>query len=390
VRFKAIGRERIVSAGIAQRRGGREPGAGGPDDDGKEIDRRERGVEASSGLGVGDRGELALVGAALGVADRRPLEAPPGEQPWQLRVRGDVVEERARVRREIVGREWDGVEQFLEAALEDGVEERLLVAEVHVDQALVGLRLLGDAIHASAGQAVVRELCGSGADDPRLRGGGVSRSRLAVKRAHEHFGRLDIVVNNAGYGLFGTVEEVSEEQVRDQFETNVFGALWVTKAALPYLREQGSGYIVQVSSFAGVNAFPTMGIYNASKWALEGFTRALAAEVRDLGIKVTLIEPTAYATEFGAASAAHADQLPAYDGARAAAASFWATQAFGDPQATGQPILDVVDAEEPTLRVFFGTGPLDVIRDEYAQRIATWEQWNQVSEQAMGTLAHAA
>ena len=104
----------------------------------------------------------------------------------------------------------------------------------------------------------------------------------AVKQAHEHFGRLDVVVNNAGYGLFGTVEEVSEEQARAQIETNLFGALWVTKAALPILREQGSGHIIQVSSIGGVNAFPILGMYHASKWGLEGFRPLTWEQVKHL------------------------------------------------------------------------------------------------------------
>ncbi len=113
----------------------------------------------------------------------------------------------------------------------------------------------------------------------------------AVKQAHDHFGRLDVVVNNAGYGQFGFVEELSEQDARDQIETNVFGALWVTQAALPYLREQRSGHIIQVSSIGGIVAFPNVGIYHASKWALEGFSQALAQEVAPFGVHVTLIEP---------------------------------------------------------------------------------------------------
>ena len=93
----------------------------------------------------------------------------------------------------------------------------------------------------------------------------------AVAAAHEKFGRLDIVVNNAGYGQFGFVEELSEDDFRNQIETNVFGAMWVTQAALPFLREQGSGHILQVSSIGGISAFPNVGAYHASKWALEGF-----------------------------------------------------------------------------------------------------------------------
>src|ERR1700712_197304 len=103
----------------------------------------------------------------------------------------------------------------------------------------------------------------------------------AVARAHDVFGSLDVVINNAGFGQFGMIEELSEAEARDQFETNVFGALWITQAALPFLRAQGSGHIVQVSSIGGISAFPTVGMYHASKWGLEGFSQALAQEVAD-------------------------------------------------------------------------------------------------------------
>ena len=105
----------------------------------------------------------------------------------------------------------------------------------------------------------------------------------AVARAHEHFGRLDVVVNNAGYGQFGMIEELTEAEIRAQFETNVFGAIWVTQAALPFMREQGSGHFIQVSSIGGVLAFADIGIYNASKWAVEAFSEALAQEVAGFG-----------------------------------------------------------------------------------------------------------
>src|SRR6478672_8176550 len=139
----------------------------------------------------------------------------------------------------------------------------------------------------------------------------------AVQRAHEHFGRLDVVVNNAGYGHFGFVEELTEQEFRDQMETNVFGAMWVTQAALPLLREQGSGHILQVSSIGGISAFPLVGAYHASKWALEGFSQALSQEVAGFGIHVTLIEPGGFSTDWGGASAKHAEPLPAYDETRA-------------------------------------------------------------------------
>src|SRR6201996_4874334 len=135
----------------------------------------------------------------------------------------------------------------------------------------------------------------------------------AVKQTHDHFGRLDIVVNNAGYGHFGFVEELSEQDARDQIETNVFGALWITQAALPYLREQRSGHIIQVSSIGGITAFPLVGAYHASKWALEGFSQALAQEVASFGVHVTLIEPGGYSTDWSGSSAKHSARLPDYD-----------------------------------------------------------------------------
>jgi len=210
----------------------------------------------------------------------------------------------------------------------------------------------------------------------------------AVTQGMAHFGRLDVVVNNAGYGLFGTVEEV---EARAQMETNFFGALWVTKAVIPVLREQRSGHIIQVSSIAGVSAFPTLGLYNASKWALEGLSQALALEVKEFGIKVTLIEPTGYSTDWGGRSASHAPRLSVYDGTRARlAAAFAAGQhSPGNPLATGPAILKIVDAQEPPTRVFFGAGLLEMMKVEYAGRIATWEKWNDLSIQAQGTPAAA-
>jgi NAD(P)-dependent dehydrogenase (short-subunit alcohol dehydrogenase family) len=211
----------------------------------------------------------------------------------------------------------------------------------------------------------------------------------AVEQAHARFGRLDVVVNNAGYGLFGAVEEVSEEQARAQLETNVFGALWVTQAALPIMREQGSGHIIQVSSIGGVNAFPGLGLYHASKWALEGFSQSLAAEVADFGIKVTLVEPAGFSTDWRGPSAVVADPQPAYQALRdqrAARSTDTSNELWtpGDPEATGPAILELVDADDPPLRTFFGTGTLDMIREEYARRIENWENWDHLAVAAQG------
>lgn len=208
----------------------------------------------------------------------------------------------------------------------------------------------------------------------------------AVRQAHDHFGRLDVIVNNAGYGQFGLIEELSEAEVRDQFETNVFGALWVTQAALPFLRAQGSGHIIQVSSIGGISAFGGIGIYNASKWALEGFSQALATEVRPLGISVTLIEPGGFDTDWGGSSARHAQPLDAYaevhEQMRQARASRVA--APGDPQATRGPILKIVDAAKPPLRVFFGEAPLAIATHDYESRLALWREWQPVALEAQG------
>jgi NAD(P)-dependent dehydrogenase (short-subunit alcohol dehydrogenase family) len=209
----------------------------------------------------------------------------------------------------------------------------------------------------------------------------------AITAAHARFGRLDVVINNAGYGLFGAIEEVSESEARAQMETNLFGALWVTQAALPIMRAQGSGHIIQVSSIGGINAFPTVGLYHASKWALEGFSQSLAAEVAPHGIKVTLVEPAGYATDWSGPSAQRATPLPAYDAARAAIAAFRSGNKPGDPDATGAAILKVVDAKDPPLRVFFGTVGLPMARAEYARRIDLWEKWQDVSTLAQGDLA---
>ncbi len=211
----------------------------------------------------------------------------------------------------------------------------------------------------------------------------------AVDQAYEHFGQLDVVINNAGYGLFGMVEEVTEAQARAQMETNFFGALWVTQAALPHLRVQKSGHIIQVSSIGGITAFPGIGMYHASKWALEGFSQSLAQEVRSFGIKVTLIEPGGYETDWGGSSAAHTEPLPAYDTLRkvVTAGRKAAMSRRGDPVATRSAILKVVDAERPPLRVFFGEAPLGMAKSDYETRLKTWEEWQPVSLEAQGSNA---
>lgn len=208
----------------------------------------------------------------------------------------------------------------------------------------------------------------------------------AVKQAHEHFGRLDVVVNNAGYGQFGFIEELTEAEARDQIETNVFGALWVTQAALPFLRAQRSGHIVQVSSIGGITAFQNVGIYHASKWALEGFSQALAQEVESFGIHVTLIEPGGFDTDWAGPSSKRATPLPDYQDAHDEADRKRASRVSkpGDPVASAKAILKVVDASPPPLRVFFGSLPIELAKADYESRLANWEQWQPVAELAQG------
>ena len=208
----------------------------------------------------------------------------------------------------------------------------------------------------------------------------------SVAAAHERFGRLDVVVNNAGYGQFGAIEEVSEEDARRQIETNLFGPLWVTKAAIPILREQRSGHILQVSSIGGVLAFPILGLYHASKWGLEAFSQSLSYELEEFGVNVTIIEPGGYTTAWSGSSAGRSSELPVYDGVRERRLQrLGPVQSRpGDPEATGPAILELVDAEQPPLRVFFGSHGLELARPEYTQRLETWERWDDLSRRAQG------
>jgi NAD(P)-dependent dehydrogenase (short-subunit alcohol dehydrogenase family) len=206
----------------------------------------------------------------------------------------------------------------------------------------------------------------------------------AVDAAHEKFGRLDVVVNNAGYGLFGTVEEISEQQLRDQLETNLFGAFFVTQAVLPILRAQGSGHIVQISTVGGVAAFPALGGYHASKWALEGMSESLAQEVAGFGIKVTLVEPGGFRTDWAGSSAVHADPNPVYQPIHDAVAAGSAGADHGDPQAAGPALLQIIDAETPPMRVLFGSQPTELVKYVYDQRLRTWAQWEHVAHAAQG------
>ena len=210
-----------------------------------------------------------------------------------------------------------------------------------------------------------------------------------VQQAYGHFGRLDVLVNNAGLALVAATEEASDEQIHDLFDTNYVGMVRVLRAALPLLRKQGSGHILGVSSGLGITSLGLIGFYCATKWAVEGMHEALAQEVRPFGIKVTLAEPGAYATDFGK-SAKIAHVLEPYAGMREQLMTHLATMERGDPEATAEAILKLVDAENPPLRLGLGTTILPRARAAYAERIATWEAWDDVANAAMGEPVKAA
>ena len=199
-----------------------------------------------------------------------------------------------------------------------------------------------------------------------------------VRRAADHFGSLDVVVNNAGYGHFGMVEELTESDVRDQLETNFFGALWVTQAALPIMRAQGSGRILQVTSEGGVRAYPGIGAYHASKWALEGLSESLWQEVEGFGIHVTNVEPGPYATDWLERGARHSVESDAYRPVREDGSQTWEV---GDPAHTRAAILQLIDAERPPHRLLLGRS-YDDIAAIYAERLETWQAWQPVARSA--------
>jgi NAD(P)-dependent dehydrogenase (short-subunit alcohol dehydrogenase family) len=206
----------------------------------------------------------------------------------------------------------------------------------------------------------------------------------AVKAGKDHFGRIDVLINNAGFGLFGAVEETTEQQAREQFETNFFGLLWVTQAVIPIMREQKSGHIIQLSSVLGVVTFPTLGIYNASKFAVEGLTESLVQEVAPFGIKVSLLEPNAYSTDWGGTSAVHTEANPLYDKVKADLFGSFTPDFFGDPKATTGAVLKLVDSENPPLRLFIGKMCYPFVKQVYDSKWAEWDAWKQVSEEAHG------
>ncbi|TXH04553.1 MAG: SDR family NAD(P)-dependent oxidoreductase [Nevskiaceae bacterium] len=210
-----------------------------------------------------------------------------------------------------------------------------------------------------------------------------AQAHEAVRQTIGHFGRIDVLVNNAGYGLAGAVEEVSDAEARAQMETNVFGVLKLTRAALPPMRAQKSGHILNISSVAGVVSTPGLGIYNASKYALEGFSEALAQELAPLGIKVTLIEPGPFRTDWAGPSLATPQKMIG-DYADTAHKTIqmlngYSGQQPGDPHKAAVAMMLVVDSPKPPLRLPLGEMAVGRIRHKLATMTAELDAWEQVA-----------
>lgn len=206
-----------------------------------------------------------------------------------------------------------------------------------------------------------------------------------VEKAHAHFGRLDIVLNNAGYSIIGTIEEVNADEIRALYETNLLGPVAVIQAALPLLRQQGYGHIMGTSSNVGHVTIPVIGYYCSSKWAFEAIYESLAAEVAQFNIKVTIIEPGAYATEFASQdSLKFAPGMDIYTNFKNDLFSSLMSMERGDPAATPQALFKVADSDTPPLRFNLGSHNLELTRKTYAERLAEWEAWDEVSASAQG------
>jgi NAD(P)-dependent dehydrogenase (short-subunit alcohol dehydrogenase family) len=204
----------------------------------------------------------------------------------------------------------------------------------------------------------------------------------AVRTAVDAFGRLDVVVNNAGYADLAAVEDVTLDAFRAQIDTNLLGVVNVTKAALPVMREQGDGHVIQVSSVGGRMATPGLGAYQAAKWAVGGFSGVLAAEVAPRGIKVTVLEPGGMRTDWAGSSMAIPPISKAYEntvGAVAERMAGFAGSAASDPDKVAEVVLQVSGLEEPPVRLLIGSDAYNYGRAAWQSRVDTDAQWEALS-----------
>jgi len=206
----------------------------------------------------------------------------------------------------------------------------------------------------------------------------------AVSKANAHFGRIDVLVNNAGFGLFGAIEETTEQQARAQMETNFFGLLWITQAIVPIMRAQQSGHIIQVSSVLGLVTLPVLGVYNASKYAVNGLTETLATEVKGFGINVSLIEPNGFSTDWSGASAFQTQPMEIYAPVKKAFADGASADSWGNPETTANAVLALIDSENPPLHFLLGKVAYPMVKQAYAERVADFDKWEAIAVEAHG------
>jgi NAD(P)-dependent dehydrogenase (short-subunit alcohol dehydrogenase family) len=240
----------------------------------------------------------------------------------------------------------------------------------------------GDSVVATARNTAALEELAAGAGDRALVLSLDVTDRSAVSetitRALERFGRLDVAVNNAGYGIHGAVEELGEEEMRAQLETNFFGALWVMQSVLPVMRRQGSGHILNVSSTAGGAGFALVGGYSASKFALEGISECLALEAAAFGVKVTIVEPSDFRTGFRDACHKRANPIGAYEEAFAEdldrLSSRHSGSEAGDPRRAAAALLELVDDPNPPLRFLLGNRAFDRLTEHHHAQLEEWSR----------------
>jgi len=208
----------------------------------------------------------------------------------------------------------------------------------------------------------------------------------AVAQAEAHFGAIDVLVNNAGFGYFGAIEESDEREVRAMFETNFWGLAEMTRAVLPKMRERHSGSIVNISSIGGFVGFPSVGYYNATKFAVNGFSEALKKEVEPLGIKVVLVQPSGFRTDWAGRSANDAtnkiDDYAETAGANQSIIRGYSGSQPGDPVRAAKAIVEAVEAENPPFNLLLGRAALKNARTKLDDLKRDFDAWAETTEGA--------
>ncbi|WP_061299493.1 SDR family NAD(P)-dependent oxidoreductase [Herbidospora cretacea] len=205
-----------------------------------------------------------------------------------------------------------------------------------------------------------------------------------VGKAVAAFGRLDVVVNNAGALLLGMVEEATEEQIRAHFDVNVFGALWVTQAVLPHLRDQGSGRILQITTMGTGGGFPMVGLYAAGKSALDSISDAVAMEAEQFGVKLTIVQMGGYDTGLFTTGTTATTPDPNYQKLRDQLIEMWGEEAGPAPATAAPVIMELVDLPDPPRRLIVGGASFDIVQQSLGARMGEYRAWEHLSRRAAG------